>query len=66
MYSLHRLATGRQRSGYDDTLVAVYGWDPDVLQRISTRRAVTPMRRWIDSVAMTAQLAAIDALIPAE
>jgi probable F420-dependent oxidoreductase len=61
-----RLATYLQFPGYGEMLVAINGWDPEVLQRFRKHPAVTSVGGWIDSVATTRQLAAIDALIPAE
>lgn len=59
-----RLATYLQFPGYGDMLVAINGWDPDVLQRFRSHRAVTSVGGWIDSVATPKQLAAIEPLIP--
>ncbi len=61
-----RLATYLQFPGYGDMLVAVNGWDPEVLQRFRTHPAVTSVGGWIDSIATTQQLAAIEPLIPQE
>ncbi|MFW6093181.1 MAG: TIGR03857 family LLM class F420-dependent oxidoreductase [Pseudomonadota bacterium] len=59
-----RLATYLQIPGYGDMLAAINGWDPEVLQRFRTHRAVTSVGGLIDSVATLDQLAEIDKLIP--
>lgn len=61
-----RLATYLQFPGYGDMLVAINGWDPEVLERFRSHKAVTSVGGWIDSVATSQQLAAIDPLIPEE
>lgn len=63
-YIIARLATYLQFPGYGDMLVQINQWDPDVLARFRTHKAVTSVGGWIDSVASTAQLAAIEPLIP--
>jgi len=63
-YIIARLATYLQIPGYGDMLVAINGWDPEVLQRFRTDRAVTSVGGLIDSVATTAQMAAVEKLIP--
>ncbi len=65
-YIVARLGTYLQIAGYGDMLVAINGWDPEVLQRFRTHPAVTSIGGLIDSVASTAQLAEIDRLIPEE
>ncbi|HEY5645188.1 MAG TPA: TIGR03857 family LLM class F420-dependent oxidoreductase [Pseudomonadales bacterium] len=63
-YIIARLATYLQIPGYGDVLVAINGWDPEVLQRFRTHKAVTSVGGLIDSVASTAQMAAVEKLIP--
>lgn len=65
-YIIARLATYLQIPGYGDMLVAVNGWDPDVLLRFRTHDAVKSVGGLIDSVATTAQIAEVEKLIPAE
>lgn len=63
-YIIARLATYLQIPGYGDMLVAINGWDPEVLERFRTDKAVTSVGGLIDSVATTAQMAAVEKLIP--
>lgn len=63
-YIIARLATYLQIPGYGDMLVAINGWDPEVLQRFRTSKAVTSVGGLIDSVASTAQMAEVEKLIP--
>lgn len=65
-YIIARLATYLQIPGYGDMLVAINGWDPETLQRFRTDKAVTSVGGLIDSVASTAQMAAVEKLIPEE
>ncbi len=63
-YIIARLATYLQIPGYGEMLVAVNDWDPDVLTRFRTSKAVTSVGGLIDSVATTAQMAEVEKLIP--
>ena len=63
-YIIARLATYLQIPGYGDMLVAINGWDPDVLRRFRSDRAVTSVGGAIDSVASTTQMAEVEKLIP--
>ena len=63
-YIIARLATYLQIPGYGDMLVAINGWDPEVLQSFRTSKAVTSVGGLIDSVATTAQMAEVEKLIP--
>ncbi|MGE0625548.1 MAG: TIGR03857 family LLM class F420-dependent oxidoreductase [Pseudomonadales bacterium] len=63
-YIIARLATYLQIPGYGDMLVAINGWDPEVLKRFRTDKAVTSVGGLIDSVATTTQMAAVEKLIP--
>ncbi len=63
-YIIARLATYLQIPGYGDMLVAINGWDPEVLQRFRTSDAVKSVGGLIDSVATTAQMAEVEKLIP--
>ncbi len=65
-YIIARLATYLQIPGYGDMLVEINGWDPEVLARFRTHDAVTSVGGAIDSVASTAQMAAVAELIPEE
>lgn len=65
-YIIARLTTYLQFPGYGELLVRVNGWDPDILERIRTDKAVKAVGGWIDSVATTAQLAEIEKLVPEE
>ena len=65
-YIIARLATYLQIPGYGDMLVAINGWDPEVLARFRTHEAVTSVGGLIDSVATTAQMAEVEKLIPEE
>ncbi len=65
-YIIARLATYLQFPGYGDMLVQINGWDPDVLAEFRRHKAVTSVGGWIDSVASSRQLAAIEPLIPQE
>lgn len=65
-YIIARLATYLQFPGYGDMLVQINQWDPEVLARFRAHKAVTSVGGWIDSVATSAQLAAIEPLIPQE
>ena len=47
-------------------LVAINGWDPEILQTFRTSKAVTSVGGLIDSVASTAQMAEVEKLIPEE
>jgi alkanesulfonate monooxygenase SsuD/methylene tetrahydromethanopterin reductase-like flavin-dependent oxidoreductase (luciferase family) len=59
-----RLTTYLQIPGYGDMLVAINGWDPEILQRFRTHPSVTSVGGLIDSVASTQQIAEIEKLIP--
>jgi probable F420-dependent oxidoreductase len=63
-YIIARLATYLQIPGYGELLVRVNGWDPEVLARFRADPAVTSVGGAIDSVASTAQMAAVEKLIP--
>ncbi len=63
-YIIARLATYLQIPGYGDMLVAINGWDPEVLQSFRTSKAVTSVGGLIDSVATTAQMAEVEKHIP--
>jgi 5,10-methylenetetrahydromethanopterin reductase len=65
-YIVARLATYLQIPGYGEALVAVNGWDPEVLKRFRTHDAVTSVGGLIDSVATTAQMAEVAKIIPEE
>ena len=63
-YIIARLTTYLQIPGYGDMLVAINGWDPEVLARFRTHPSVTSVGGLIDSVATTQQIAEIEKLIP--
>ena len=63
-YIIARLATYLQIPGYGEMLVEVNGWDPEVLSRFRADPAVRSVGGAIDSVATTAQIAAVEKLIP--
>ncbi len=63
-YIIARLTTYLQIPGYGELLVRVNGWDPDVLARLRASKEVTSVGGLIDSVATTAQMAAIEKLVP--
>ncbi len=63
-YIIARLATYLQIPGYGDMLVAVNGWDPEVLAQFRASPAVRSVGGAIDSVASTEQMAAVEKLIP--
>jgi probable F420-dependent oxidoreductase len=63
-YIIARLTTYLQIPGYGDMLVAINGWDPEILQRFRTHPSVTSVGGLIDSVASTQQIAEIEKLIP--
>lgn len=63
-YIVARLATYLQIPGYGDMLVAINGWDPDVLARFRSHEAVRSVGGMIDSVASPAQLEEIEKIIP--
>ncbi|MEJ2089413.1 MAG: TIGR03857 family LLM class F420-dependent oxidoreductase, partial [Gammaproteobacteria bacterium] len=63
-YIIARLATYLQIPGYGDMLVAINGWDEEVLARFRASKAVTSVGGLIDSVATTAQMAEVEKLIP--
>ncbi len=65
-YIISRLATYLQIPGYGEVLVAINGWDAEILARFRTSKAVTSVGGLIDSVATTAQMAEIEKLIPME
>ncbi|MCO5202419.1 MAG: TIGR03857 family LLM class F420-dependent oxidoreductase [Chloroflexi bacterium] len=65
-YIVARLATYLQIPGYGDKLVEINGWNPDTLRSFRSHTAVTSVGGAIDSVATTAQIAAIAKLIPEE
>jgi probable F420-dependent oxidoreductase len=65
-YIIARLATYLQIPGYGEILVAINGWDPEILRQFRTSKAVTSVGGLIDSVATTAQLAEVEKLIPEE
>lgn len=65
-YIVARLATYLQIPGYGDMLVAINGWDAEILKSFRTHKAVTSVGGLIDSVASTAQMAQIEKLIPME
>ena len=59
-----RLATYLQIPGYGDALVAVNGWDPEILARFRGSAEVRAVGGLIDSVATSGQLSAIDRILP--
>ncbi len=59
-----RLATYLQIPGYGDALVAINGWDTELLTRFRTDKRVRAVPGLIDSVATPAQLAEIAKLLP--
>ncbi len=59
-----RLATYLQIPGYGEMLVAVNGWDADVLERFRADAAVRAIPGLIDSVASLEQIAAVEKLLP--
>lgn len=61
-----RLASYLQIPGYGELLVAVNGWDREVLDAFRADATVRSMPGLIDSVATIEQIAAIDKLIPQE
>ncbi len=63
-YIIARLATYLQVPNYGDMLVAINGWDPELLARFRSHDAVTSVGGPIDSVASTAQIAEVAKLIP--
>ncbi len=65
-YIIARLATYLQFPNYGEMLVAINGWDQEVLQRFRSHPAVTSVGGLIDSVATTAQMAEVAKLIPEE
>jgi 5,10-methylenetetrahydromethanopterin reductase len=63
-YIIARLATYLQIPGYGEMLVSINGWDPEVLKSFRRHDAVKSVGGAIDSVATTAQIAAVEKLIP--
>lgn len=61
-----RMATYMQAPGYAEHLVALNGWDPEVLAAFRASDAVRAVPGGIDSVATLEQLEAIAPLIPSE
>lgn len=57
---------GTYLQGYGDTLVAINGWDPALLERFRTSPQVQEVKGAIDAVATPSQLEAIAEVIPAE
>lgn len=63
-FIIARLATYLQIPGYGDMLVAINGWDAEILKSFRRHEAVTSVGGMIDSVATTAQMAEVEKLIP--
>jgi len=61
-----RMGTYMQAPGYAELLVALNGWDPEVLERFRASEVVKSVPGGIDSAATLEQLEQIAALIPAE
>lgn len=61
-----RMATYMQAPGYAEGLLALNGWDSDVLAAFRANSTVSSMLGAIDSVATLEQLEEISTLIPAE
>ena len=59
-----RLASYLQIPGYGEMLVAVNGWDDEVLDRFRADPIVCAMPGLIDSVASLEQIAAVEKLLP--
>ena len=63
-YIIARLGTYLQIPGYGDMLVQINGWDPEDLRAFRESDAVRSVGGLIDSVATTAQMAAVEKVIP--
>ncbi|CAA0108740.1 Phthiodiolone/phenolphthiodiolone dimycocerosates ketoreductase [Halioglobus japonicus] len=61
-----RMATYMQAPGYAEMLVALNGWDPQILEAFRANETVSSMLGGIDSVATLDQLEEMSELIPAE
>ncbi|MFT4614857.1 MAG: 5,10-methylenetetrahydromethanopterin reductase [Bacteroidia bacterium] len=59
-----RMATYMQAPGYAEMLIALNGWDPEVLTAFRANETVASMLGGIDSVATLEQLELIEQLIP--
>ncbi len=59
-----RMATYMQAPGYVEMLIALNGWDPEVLEAFRANATVASMAGGIDSVATLEQLEEISELIP--
>jgi 5,10-methylenetetrahydromethanopterin reductase len=57
---------GTYLQAYGDTLVAINGWDPGVLERFRADEMVRSIPGSIDAIATLEQLAHIESLIPAD
>ena len=63
-YIIARLVTYLQLPGYGDMLAEINGWDAEQVAELRNSDAVRSVGGLVDSVATTAQMAAIEKLVP--